>query len=241
MAFQRRRIRIPLNGLGQYMPADVPTRLLPWADPTALALARGNLSGGAPAPAVSTPQPSSPGVPGTDPSTVAAQTDALFRSYGGKALVNSDQAVYESRPPWIEAPAGARTILSQGIIPTPAASGVDQTVQTYIVPPGWDGVISEIANFYTGPGLTIAAALLAWRIERNGQAFKHFDNIQVAFGTYTTGGGLQTKVLPTPIRIFAGDVITYVVNHASGSGLPVAGTQIVTYLGGWLYPKPAGS
>ena len=226
MSFSRRN-----PGLGSYVRANVPTRLLPWANAQATAAANQQLAGNAAAP---------PPAPGTDWKNMvsqAAMAETIFKSYGGKALANPTELTYQLGPPWIDPPAGHRDINNPGIIATPNNSSTDTVVQTYTVPPGWDGVITDIANFYTGPGFLLGSGYLVWRILRNGQAIKNFDAIQVAFGTYTQGGGLQTHRLAAGIRVFAGDILQYIVNHSTASTLPIAGTNIITFLKGWIYPK----
>lgn len=236
MAFSRRNVGISgfrgVRGLGAFSPADVKTRLLPWANGPATDSGNVQLSGNGTA-----PPSTSPVTNWRDMVSQAAMAETLFKSYGGKALSNPLASTYDIGPPWIDPPAGHRDINNPGIIATPNNSGTDVVVQTYIFPPGWDGVITEIANFYTGPGFLLGSGYLIWRILRNGQAIKNFDSIQVAFGTYTQGGGLQTHKLAAGIRGFSGDVVQYVVNHSTASTLPIGGTNIITFLKGWLYPK----
>lgn len=227
MSFSRRFL-----GLGALVKADVPSRLLPWANPQASAAAAPQLAGNSAAPASS-----QPGKEWMALLANAQTAETLFKNYGGKSLAQPNSPQYDIGPPWIDPPAGHRDINNPGIITTPTNSGVDVVVQTYTVPPGHDGVITEIANFYTGPGVVLGTGYLTWRILRNGQAIKNFDAIQVPFGSYIAGGGVQTFRLAAGIRVFAGDVITYVVNHGSSSTLPVAGSSIITFLKGWLYPK----
>ena len=214
------------RGLGLIMPADVPSRLRPWTDQA------------------------DPSYPANNQAPTAAdylrskatQAETMFKSFGGRSAANPTAPVYEvTAPPWIQPPPGYEVFFQPGIVNTPNNNSTDTTIFTLFnqaVPPGWDGVIGSIANFYTGPGFQSGAGLLIWRITRNGQPIKSFDNIQVAFGTFTQQGGIQPLLLPNPIRVFSGDVIKYVVNHAAASNLPVNGTQIITLLGGYIYPKP---
>lgn len=214
------------RALGLILPADVPARLKPWTDDGA-----SQYQGQTPAP---------------DNAQLlrnkAARFESLFKSIGGKAAVAPDAIGYDStRAPWIEAPDGYQPFMFQGIIATPAANNTDTLVMSLFngqpVPQGWDGVITQIANFYTGAGFVAGSGQLTWRITQNGQPFKTFDSIQVGWGTFTQQGGVAPFTLPVPLRIFSGDVIKYIVNVSNVNPLPIAGTSIIVYLGGYIYPK----
>jgi hypothetical protein len=178
---------------------------------------------------------------GVDPASpldaMAADAETFFRSHGGRTLAAPDVPQYESKAPWIDPPSGFEAFYSPGIIATPAANGADTTALSFRVPTGYDGVIRRIANLYTGPGFVAGSGNLVWRILRNGQAIRNFDNMQFSLGTYSSTGGSILPAEMDGIRMFADDVITFIVNHAATSPLPVAGTQIVVLLGGWIYPK----
>jgi hypothetical protein len=213
----------PLPGMGLLVPADVTARFTQagWQDPTAAA---------APAAASSSP-------PAQTPEDLASEAEAYFKDYGGRSLAAPSTPAYDARPPWIEMPGGAQPFIPQGYIATPAANGTDTTVQTLLVPPGWDGVITQLANFYTGAGFTLGSAYLTFRLERNGQAIKGLDNIQLCFGQYGNGGLIPLALDKAPIRIFSGETISWVVNHAMGSPLPVGNTFVVSVIGGYFYQK----
>lgn len=133
------------------------------------------------------------------------------------------------RPPWVEPPAGAEPFEAVAVIATPAV-GSSGVVLSFRVPYGFDGVIRRLSHNYTGGGFVQGSGDLIWRLTRDGAAVRNFESLAVEFGS------IQDPRKIDPIRIFSGQLISYVVEHAPTSGLPVAGTRIVCSLGGYFYP-----
>lgn len=149
-----------------------------------------------------------------------------------KAPVSTKQAIDSSsgNAPYIVPPPGFFGFDQPGIIPTPAANGVETDVINIQVPLGYDGVIKKLSNQYTGGGFVEGNGDLTWRVYRNSLAVRNYDNIQVQLGT------MQNPRDIAGIRVFSGQVIRVTVTHAVGSGLAVAGTNIICFISGWFYP-----
>jgi hypothetical protein len=215
--------RPPNQGVGQLVPTDVAARMTTqgWTQPTVAAT------------------PPGPNLSAQDSllAQTAADAEAFFKNYSGRSLAQPDAPNYLGRPPHLDMPAGAQPYFTPGTIATPAANGTDTTVLQFQVPIGWDGVIQRIANFYTGPGFTIGSGDFVWRIERNGQPIRGFDSIPCSFGTFGNGGVTPYEISTSPILIFEGELISWVVNHAVTSVLPIGGTSIFAFCGGYFYSR----
>jgi len=167
----------------------------------------------------------------------ASEAESYFRSYSGRSLSAPDTPAYTPVPPYIQMPAGAQPYFTPKSIATPVQGSGDTTILQFTVPVGWDGVIEQIANFYTGGGFLIGSGDFVWRLLRNGQAIRGFDAIPCALGQYNQGGVVPVPLYQSPIRIFEGEQISYVVNHAAGSLLPDAGTWCFALVAGYFYQK----
>jgi hypothetical protein len=156
--------------------------------------------------------------------------EAFFKAYNGRSIAEPErrhEAAILSPPP------GADSFKPFGVIVTPGATGLDTTVLTLDVPHGWDGVIKSLSHNYTGGGFVDGSGLLIWRILRDGQAVKNFDSISVEFGRPAEPIELAGPGIP----VYSGQCITYIVNHALLSGLPVAGSSIICSFGGYFFPR----
>jgi len=206
--------------MGQLVPTDVAARMRPW------------VVDASPSPA--TPNPS----PEFSLDQEAERQQAFFKSFGGRSLAAPEDPAYAAVPPWIQMPGGGQPYFNQKAIVCPANDGLDHTVLSFLMAPGWDGIIDKLANFYTGPGFIIGSGDLTWRVERNGQAVKGFEQIVSGLGQYGQGGMVPLNLDVSPIRIFSGETISYVVNHATTSGLPFGvGVNIFCVIGGYFYSK----
>jgi len=141
--------------------------------------------------------------------------------------------VYPSLP-WNEFPDGGQAFDYAGVIGTPAAAGAETVALSFITPYGWDGVVKRLSHNYTGGGFVPGSGDLTWRIRVGGAFVKNYEAITVEFGT-------TTEPRPTDgIRVFSGQLVEYIVNHAAASGLAVGGTNIICFLAGWFYPRGPG-
>lgn len=151
---------------------------------------------------------------------------------------NQSGAANPLTAPWIAMPDGGFPFNTIGVINTPLIGiGVwvdvigPQTVPSFVVPNGYDGVIKDIFNSYNGAGFTQGSGQLVWRILRNGQAVRGYDNILAFLGASEVTGRTQ-------IRFGSNDTLQFQVQNVSLVG---AGTQITCYFGGWFYPKKVGA
>jgi hypothetical protein len=213
------------NGLGLFAPADVGG-----------IFSRSDSAGWVDAVPAPGPVAALPPVPLPDMLQQAADAETIFKDYGGRSLATPDSHTYNLSAPWIDKPDGFESFLPLVAIPTPATDGLDHVIFQFTVPAGWDGLIKRIANYYSGPGIFSNLGALTWRVLRNAQPVRNFDNLQLFYGNWSANGG----VIPMEfdgIQIRSGDVVAMVVNHAVNSALPVGGTSVVGFLGGYLYPK----
>jgi hypothetical protein len=216
---------VPSGGLGLFAPADVGgifsrSDSAGWIDPA-------------------TPvAPPAPPAPLPDMLTQAAEQELVFKDYGGRSLATPDSHTYNLSAPWIDKPDGFESFLPLVAIPTPATDGLDHVILQFTVPAGWDGLIRRIANYYTGPGMFSNIGALTWRVLRNGQPVRNFDALQLFYGAFGANGSLMPMEFDG-IQVRSGDVVAMVVNHSVNSALPVGGTFVLGFLGGYLYPKEA--
>lgn len=127
--------------------------------------------------------------------------------------------------PWEVMPDGGFAFNTPGVINTPVIGTWTDVINT-TVPNGYDGVIRNILNNYNGGGFINGSGTLKWRILRNGQAVRGYDNILVQLGNDASTG-------ITKIRVNGGDGLQYQVFNVSLGG---AASQIFCYFGGWFYP-----
>jgi len=208
--------------MGAYIPADVPGLLHPWNSTTQ-------------------PVPVPPGTPAPpvtqtlDLESLANEQEGIFKSYNGRSLAIPDQPAYDARPPYIEMPGGGQPYFANSPIQTPTNDGNDYTVVSFTLPFGWDGRIDKLACYYTGPGFIPGSGFLTWRLLKNNQAIKGYDAIQFCIGAFGQGGIQPMDLSHSPIRTYAGETISLVVNHAVASTLPIVGTFVYGIIGGYNY------
>jgi hypothetical protein len=130
--------------------------------------------------------------------------------------------------PWIDEPEGSVPFDEQGGITLPAIGPGFSTVLSFQVPLGYDGVIKYLSNNFLGGGFVDFSGDIVWQILADNRPIRNFSNIRANKGTT----GIPRPV--SPIRIYSGQVISYVVNHFANIGL--AG-QVVVSLTGYLYPS----
>lgn len=133
--------------------------------------------------------------------------------------------------PWLKMPAIGRRFQKISSISTPAMDGLDHAVVSFQVPTGYDGVIQQLVNFYTGGGFDEGSGQLTWRLKDNFRWVKDYGEILVTMGSLAT----PYTVFQGPIRISTRQTITYYVNNALASG--IAGGRVVCAVLGWFYPR----
>jgi hypothetical protein len=130
--------------------------------------------------------------------------------------------------PWIDEPEGSVPFDEQDGVTLPAVGAGFTIVQRFQVPLGYDGVIKYLSNNFLGGGFVDFSGDIVWQILADNRPIRNFNNIRANKGTT----GIPRPV--SPIRIYSGQVITYVVNHVANVAL--AG-QVVCSLTGYLYPS----
>jgi hypothetical protein len=130
-------------------------------------------------------------------------------------------------PPWVIPPAGADPFDASNVVQI-GVIGTTTTILSLLVPYGYDGVIKRFYHNYLGSGLVDGNGDVIWRMLADGRPIKNFGNI------LTQMGSANTPRLTDGIRIFSGQLITYVVYHANNALL----TDLVTAsLAGYFYPR----
>lgn len=130
--------------------------------------------------------------------------------------------------PWIDEPSGAVPFDAQAGINLPAVGAGDVVVLTMMVPQGYDGVIKWISNNVNFGGFVQFSGDIVWRIEADQKPIRNFENILAEKGT------IDIPRPVSPIRIYSGQTITYVVNHEANVAL---NGQVVCSLSGYFYPS----
>ena len=127
---------------------------------------------------------------------------------------------------WLEEPPGSVPFDEQASYALTGAVAPEVTVLRMQVPLGFDGVIKWISNNVLPAG-SLTPGALTWSIEVNGRPYRNFAVITQEKGTIAQGREVS------PIRIFAGDVVTYAVTEVTGGQ---TGSTVVS-LTGYFFPS----
>jgi hypothetical protein len=140
--------------------------------------------------------------------------------------------------PWVTMPPSGRFIRPTSSLPISAAlfDGSLQNVLSFLVPVGYDGVITMIVCNVSGAnnGFVEGSGTLTWRLAANQRYLRDVGNIKFSLGSLinpdqTSGAGL---------RIFSGNLITFgVAFDPSGMGVLSPTAVIVCSCYGWIYPR----
>lgn len=137
--------------------------------------------------------------------------------------------------PWTKQGPNARPFAFQQQISTPPIDGNFYNVinidnQNCIkVPVGYDGVINSYGANFTGGGFVDGSGDLVWRISRNGVPIKNFEYI------LTERGDPNQPIPVNYIRVYSGDKIQFLINHAANVALNTG--YIICDLGGFWFPN----
>jgi len=139
--------------------------------------------------------------------------------------------------PWSEMPPGGLPFDPFGSITTPAANGTETVALQFEVPYGYDGIITGIANAFTGPGFVEGSGDLTWRIRvgqpnLQGRPQRNYSSIQQSMGSVE-----QPREVPGGIQVVSNQFIEYSVVHAIGSPIVPAGTRIICNIQGYYWPR----
>ena len=133
-------------------------------------------------------------------------------------------------PPWLKMPAEGRQYQEIQSIPLPANNSVDTVVNQFIVPTGYDGVITSITNFYTGAGFVEGSGDLLWRLLIGRRWARNLGAIDTTLGSLTS----PCPLFRGGIRVYSNQLITYFTNVPIASAL--AGGRVICGVFGWYYP-----
>lgn len=131
-----------------------------------------------------------------------------------------------SKRVWLDEPPGAVPFDEQANGELTGIAGATTTVLTLRVPAGFDGVIKWISNNVVPP-LVFNYGDITWGIYINNRPIRNFGSIMQEKGTIAQGRQVS------PIRLFANDVLTYVVTEVLGG---MAGMTAVSVTG-YYYPS----
>ena len=172
----------------------------------------------------------------------AIATSGILASTNTAPGATAPQPTVEIRRPWIEPPEGFSPYDYQGGVLLPVlgvasttnltsatgAAAVNNANGGFTVDLGYDGVINSLSCNFTGAGFTDFSGDITWILFRNNAPIRNFNNIVAQKGT------VQQPRAISPIRIYSGDIITWVVIHASN---PSLNGQVVCTLTGYTYPN----
>ena len=145
--------------------------------------------------------------------------------------------------PWVYPPPGWQSFMQNGVIPTPLNDGLDHIVPLLgsttngglLTPDGFYGVINKVSLNYTGPGFVQGSGDITWRILRDLQAVKNYNQITSEMGTP------QQRLPIDGIPMIPGQNFQVTVNIAPAAVIPIAGTFIDVWIGGYFYPRQYGA
>jgi hypothetical protein len=134
---------------------------------------------------------------------------------------------YVVKRPWIDEPDGSEPFDPQNGVALGVISANPQVILNLQVPTGSDGVIKFLSCNTTFPFNDFSGDL-QWQLRQNGRPIRNFDNILAQKGT------IQIPRPISPIRIYSGDLIQWVVFHLANAGL---NGNVVCSLNGYFYPN----
>lgn len=138
-------------------------------------------------------------------------------------------------PPFIVMPPEGRTYKSIGsVLVGDLVQGTDTVVTSFRVPTGYDSVITQVLNLYTGAGFIEGSGMLTWRIRINSPWLKNYGAID------TTLGSLQSPCMINrgSVQLMEHSLVRYYVNISAAGVAALDPTQrIVCGFFGWHYPQ----
>ena len=140
--------------------------------------------------------------------------------------------------PWLDPPDGYSPFDAQAGIQLPALGAASTTpltsatgaavVLTFVVENGYDGVINFLSDNFLGGGFQDFSGDIIWQLYADSKAIQNFSNITAQKGT------VQQPRQISPLRIFSGQTISFVVIHANNIALS---GPVVCTLTGYTYPN----
>ncbi len=116
----------------------------------------------------------------------------------------------------------------------PAAGAGQETILSFVVPPGQGCLIRWLAFVYIGGGFIDGSGNVIWRVLVNGAAVQGYESTQTQVGTLSIPSDTQ-------IIAYEGDTVEVTVEvPAAAPAPPPAGTTTACRLKGWFFPLRRG-
>jgi hypothetical protein len=137
-------------------------------------------------------------------------------------------------PPWVKMPPQGKRFGHPSSIPLASAVlDTDTVVQSFLVPTGYDGVITAPVNIYSGLGFQDGSGDLIWRIKINLRYAKDYGVITTQSGSLTT----PYYNANSQILLQSGQLVQYLVNRSTGSLGNLNGGRIIAGAWGYFWPR----
>lgn len=139
-----------------------------------------------------------------------------------------------AKAPWLWMPKEGERYNEINTIALPVAEGVETVVISHQVPPGYDGVIVNPVNGFTGTGFQEGSGDLVFRIRLNRRFAKDYGNITTSLGSLVLPQSAQQHT----IQLVSNELVQYTITLGPGAlgRLDPAG-RILCALIGWFYPQ----
>ena len=141
------------------------------------------------------------------------------------------------QPPWEVMPSNARK-LEQGFaltapdnFPNPY-NGTDTLLGSFLVPEGWDGVITRFVPNFVGTGFTDFSGSILWRLKVANRFAPDLGNVNSTYGSLTAGFSVPGI---NNIRLLSGQTVYCYASIPVGS--PVTAGTISAIVFGWYWPR----
>jgi len=136
--------------------------------------------------------------------------------------------------PFVGMPPGGRQIqeMSSLVLNGPF-DGTNQTVLTFRVPVGYDGVITRVINVFTGTGLVEGSGDIVWRLKIGNMYARNLGAVRFTYGSMTQPFEIPGVGLP----LVSGQLVTYQVAVPAVSAIGGANPVTICSIQGWLYPR----
>jgi len=154
------------------------------------------------------------------------------------SVVPAGSPPLQVRRPWLDPPEGYSPYDAADGLALPAVGAASTTnlttalgsaaVLSFSVDDGYDGVINALSCNFLGGGFADFSGDIVWTLYADSKPIRNFQSITSQKGT------VQQPRQVSPIRIYANQVITWVVTHV---GNVVLNGNVVCTLTGFVYPN----
>jgi hypothetical protein len=111
------------------------------------------------------------------------------------------------------------------------APGVDETILSFRVPEGYDGVLNRFVCGYSGSGFVDFSGSIVWRVKIGVRYARNLGNVTNTYGSFDT----SFLVPGSHITLVSGQSVTLLANIPVGS--PVSGGFVQAGVFGYFYPR----